>query len=316
MEALVVGRVVSADAASVMRGLHYRGDTSSHRGTASSCKPHSMRVARRCSPRTCRLANDSASSRSSIRSTTPCTSRAPRGPHRPSKKAARRPGCPARDKAMSAEASDRCPRCGGGFHCGANDAAPCACTALQLDAAALAELRARYDRLPVPGLPARVRSVEPSSGACAMKLLTWNVQWCRGVDGRVDPERIVLRPPATSPISTSSACRKSRRNFADPALAGSRGEDQFTDIAGAGFAGVHGDQGDRGRHPRLPDRPGRRRFGNLLLSRLPDASRRSRHLLPRPVDADMPACGAWRWRPTRPPVRRHPRHHHAPRVLL
>ena len=24
-----------------------------------------------------------------------------------------------------------------------------------------------------------------------MKLMTWNVQWCRGVDGRVDPARIV-----------------------------------------------------------------------------------------------------------------------------
>ena len=45
---------------------------------------------------------------------------------------------------MSAEASDRCPRCGGGFHCGANDSAPCACTSLQLDTATLAELRSRY----------------------------------------------------------------------------------------------------------------------------------------------------------------------------
>ena len=24
-----------------------------------------------------------------------------------------------------------------------------------------------------------------------MKILTWNVQWCLGVDGRVDPRRIV-----------------------------------------------------------------------------------------------------------------------------
>ena len=45
---------------------------------------------------------------------------------------------------MSADASDRCPRCGGGFHCGANDPAPCACTALKLDAATLADLRQRY----------------------------------------------------------------------------------------------------------------------------------------------------------------------------
>lgn len=45
---------------------------------------------------------------------------------------------------MSAIASDRCPRCGGGFHCGAGDAAPCACTALKLDAATLADLRLQY----------------------------------------------------------------------------------------------------------------------------------------------------------------------------
>ena len=45
---------------------------------------------------------------------------------------------------MSADTRDRCPRCGGGFHCGANDAAPCACTALKLDAATLAALRTQY----------------------------------------------------------------------------------------------------------------------------------------------------------------------------
>ena len=45
---------------------------------------------------------------------------------------------------MSASASDRCPRCGGGFHCGAKDAAPCACTTVQLDAATLTALRTRF----------------------------------------------------------------------------------------------------------------------------------------------------------------------------
>ena len=39
---------------------------------------------------------------------------------------------------------DRCPRCGAAFHCGANDAAPCACTMVTLDAATLAALRERY----------------------------------------------------------------------------------------------------------------------------------------------------------------------------
>jgi len=40
--------------------------------------------------------------------------------------------------------SDTCPRCGASFHCGANDAAPCACSTVKLDAATLADLRARY----------------------------------------------------------------------------------------------------------------------------------------------------------------------------
>ena len=45
---------------------------------------------------------------------------------------------------MTLQASERCPRCGGGFHCGINDAEPCACSTLQLGAAVLAELRSRY----------------------------------------------------------------------------------------------------------------------------------------------------------------------------
>jgi len=39
---------------------------------------------------------------------------------------------------------DRCPRCARSFHCGFADAAPCACTTVRLDDAALAELRRRY----------------------------------------------------------------------------------------------------------------------------------------------------------------------------
>jgi hypothetical protein len=39
-----------------------------------------------------------------------------------------------------------CPRCGASFHCGVNDAEPCACTTLTLDGALLARLRERYDR--------------------------------------------------------------------------------------------------------------------------------------------------------------------------
>lgn len=38
----------------------------------------------------------------------------------------------------------RCARCGGSFHCGANDPEPCACTRIALDAATLAQLRQTY----------------------------------------------------------------------------------------------------------------------------------------------------------------------------
>lgn len=37
-----------------------------------------------------------------------------------------------------------CPRCGGRFHCGVHDAAPCACATIRLDAATLAALRERW----------------------------------------------------------------------------------------------------------------------------------------------------------------------------
>ncbi len=41
--------------------------------------------------------------------------------------------------------TSRCPRCGGGFECGAAGPAPCACTGLALAPALLAELRCRYE---------------------------------------------------------------------------------------------------------------------------------------------------------------------------
>jgi hypothetical protein len=42
-------------------------------------------------------------------------------------------------------AADRCPRCGSSFHCGAHDAAPCACSTIKLTPELLAELRQRYN---------------------------------------------------------------------------------------------------------------------------------------------------------------------------
>ena len=44
------------------------------------------------------------------------------------------------------QGTDACPRCAAAFHCGAADAAPCACTTVQLEAATLAALRSQYER--------------------------------------------------------------------------------------------------------------------------------------------------------------------------
>lgn len=48
----------------------------------------------------------------------------------------------ARSDGMSC--NDRCPRCGGMFHCGIDDTDPCACTSVTLSPALLADLRGRY----------------------------------------------------------------------------------------------------------------------------------------------------------------------------
>ena len=45
---------------------------------------------------------------------------------------------------MATRPEDRCPRCGGAFHCGIGDAGPCPCTGVQLDAALQQRLRERY----------------------------------------------------------------------------------------------------------------------------------------------------------------------------
>jgi endonuclease/exonuclease/phosphatase family metal-dependent hydrolase len=113
-----------------------------------------------------------------------------------------------------------------------------------------------------------------------MRLLSWNVQWCRGVDGRVDPLRIARTVRALAPEADVVCLQEVARGF--DTLAGSAGEDQFALLAGAfaGWSAVEGIAVDVP-HPE----GGRRQFGNLLLSRLP-LRQVSRHLLPWPADAD------------------------------
>jgi endonuclease/exonuclease/phosphatase family metal-dependent hydrolase len=115
-----------------------------------------------------------------------------------------------------------------------------------------------------------------------MKLITWNVQWCRGVDGRVDPARIVAEARALADFDVL-CLQEIADNFADPRLAGSAGEDQFALLASLlpEFTAIPGVAVD---HPAEGGR--RRRFGNLILSRLP-VRQAYRHLLPSPVDPGL-----------------------------
>ena len=105
-----------------------------------------------------------------------------------------------------------------------------------------------------------------------MRLLTWNVQWCRGMDGRVDPPRIAAYARETD--ADVICLQEVAIGFAD--LPGSKGENQVEALRGAlpGYAAFFGGAVD------LPGESGaRKRFGNAIFSRLP-VGRVLRHALP------------------------------------
>lgn len=114
-----------------------------------------------------------------------------------------------------------------------------------------------------------------------MKLLCWNIQWCRGVDGVVDAARIARE--ARRIADPDVLClQEVAAHFPD--LPGSRGEDQpallaheFPGHACAFLPGV-----DLGANPQ------RKTYGNLLMSRLPMA-RVLRHSLPWPASPEAPS---------------------------
>ncbi|HEX2199131.1 MAG TPA: endonuclease/exonuclease/phosphatase family protein [Burkholderiales bacterium] len=114
-----------------------------------------------------------------------------------------------------------------------------------------------------------------------MRLLCWNVQWCRGLDGAVDPARIAAY---TQAVGAEVACfQEIASNFPD--LPGSNGEDQpvalWKDLPE--YEPVVGWAVD------IPSRTGMRmRFGNMILSRLP-VQRVLRHSLPWPASPDTPS---------------------------
>jgi len=110
-----------------------------------------------------------------------------------------------------------------------------------------------------------------------MKLISWNIQWCRGCDGRVDPRRIVAHASALADFDVL-CLQEVAANF--PGLDGSRGENQFQILARLlpGYAAIPGAAVDVAA-------PGgaRRAFGEMILSRYPVAQV-LRFQLPWPAD--------------------------------
>ena len=113
-----------------------------------------------------------------------------------------------------------------------------------------------------------------------MKLITWNIQWCRGCDGRVDPARIarVAREMADFDVL---CLQEVARNYPD--LAGSSGENQYEALAELfpEYAVVKGVATDV-----FASRGKRREFGNAIVTRLP-ILQAFRRLLPWPADPSV-----------------------------
>jgi len=115
-----------------------------------------------------------------------------------------------------------------------------------------------------------------------MNLISWNIQWCRGCDGRVDPQRIVDTCLEMADVDVL-CLQEVARNFPD--MPGSSGEDQFALLCGLlpGFTAVEGIATDV-----LGAAGKRRQFGNLILTRYPVVQVFA-HLLPWPADAALPS---------------------------
>jgi endonuclease/exonuclease/phosphatase family metal-dependent hydrolase len=115
-----------------------------------------------------------------------------------------------------------------------------------------------------------------------MIVITWNIQWCRGIDGRVDPARTARVAHGLADFDVL-CLQEVAVNF--PGLLGSSGEDQLAELSAAlpGYRPVFGVGTD------LDDgRGGRRQFGNAIFTRLP-VLQVFRHALPWPADATVPS---------------------------
>ncbi|SES82496.1 Metal-dependent hydrolase, endonuclease/exonuclease/phosphatase family [Nitrosomonas marina] len=115
-----------------------------------------------------------------------------------------------------------------------------------------------------------------------MKLLSWNIQWGRGMDGRVDLQRIVETICRLDHFDII-CLQEVAVNF--PELPGSQGENQLEILLSLlqGYTAVYSPATD------IPDGHGKRsQFGNMILSRLP-IGQVWRHLLPWNAEPETPS---------------------------
>lgn len=109
-----------------------------------------------------------------------------------------------------------------------------------------------------------------------VQLLTWNTQWCCGLDGKVDPQRIVATARAMADFDVL-CLQEIADNY--PALRGAPAHDQPALLARLlpGFQLFFGPAVD------AFGAAGRQRFGNLIATRLP-VLQVQHHPLPYPAD--------------------------------
>jgi endonuclease/exonuclease/phosphatase family metal-dependent hydrolase len=113
-----------------------------------------------------------------------------------------------------------------------------------------------------------------------MKLVTWNIQWGRGVDGSVDLDRILAHAGRLADFDV--LCLQ-EISSGYPELGGCDGSDQFEALATRlpAMTAVSGIATDT-----PSPSGGRRRFGNMIFSRLP-VLQVFRHQLPWPADPSV-----------------------------
>jgi endonuclease/exonuclease/phosphatase family metal-dependent hydrolase len=115
-----------------------------------------------------------------------------------------------------------------------------------------------------------------------MKLLTWNIQWGRGMDGRVDLERTLHAIRALGDFDVI-CLQEVAQNF--PRLPGNGSEDQMA-VLEAGFPGYTAIYGAATDVPNAAS--GRSGFGNALFTRLP-VGQVWRHMLPWLAETTTPS---------------------------